>query len=102
MRRSRTDNAQEEDPPLLLLHGEKDTVVPWQQSLLLFDAVRRASGRADLVVLPNGEHGQAAEFLTEPTVNAGARVQSTTEGEQPRGVTLTPDYFIAFFDRYLR
>ncbi len=90
------------DPPLLLLHGQEDSVVPWQQSVLLFDAVQRASGRADLIVLPHGQHGQSEQFLTDPAVNAGAQLQSTTGGKQPRDVQLTQDYFIAFFDRYLR
>jgi acetyl esterase/lipase len=92
-----------DDPPLLLLHGQQDAGVPWQQSLVLFQAVQKASGRAQLVLLPHGEHGQANEFLTDPTINAGAQLQSTTEGQQqPRDVQLTPDFFIGFFDRYLR
>jgi acetyl esterase/lipase len=92
-----------DDPPLLLLHGQRDTAVPWQQSLVLFQAVQQASGRAQLVLLPHGEHGQANEFLTDPSVNAGAQLLSTAEGrQQPRDVHLTPDFFIGFFDRYLR
>jgi acetyl esterase/lipase len=90
-----------EDPPLLLLHGQQDVAIPWQQSLLLLQAVQRASGQADLVLLPRGEHGQAYEFLVDPAVNAGAQVQSTAEGQQPHDVHLTPDYLVAFFDRYL-
>lgn len=92
-----------DDPPLLLLHGQQDAGVPWQQSLVLFQAVQNVSGRAELVVLPHGEHGQAREYLTDPTVNAGAQLQSTAEGQQqPRDVRLTPDFFIGFFDNYLR
>jgi acetyl esterase/lipase len=93
-----------DDAPLLLLHGQQDALVPWQQSLLLFQAVQRAAGRADLVLLPRGGHNQAFEFLADPALNADARVRSTAAGQEqpPRGVHLTSDYLVAFFDRYLR
>jgi acetyl esterase/lipase len=92
------------DPPLLLLHGQRDVVVPWQQSLLLFEAVHRAAGRATLVLLPRGQHGQALDLLTDPDVTSGATVQQTAGGRQrpPTALRLGPDVLLRFLDENLR
>lgn len=91
------------DPPLLLLHGQQDALVPWQDSLLLFQAVQHAGGRAQLVLLPQGQHGQAMQFLNDSGVNAGAEVQATDGGHETPAhpIALTPQYLVGFFDRYL-
>jgi acetyl esterase/lipase len=91
------------DPPLLILHGQQDRLVPWQQSPLLYRAVHAKCGDAALVLLPNGQHGQWNEFLTDPTVNAGAQVQHTRDCRQahPHPVQLSWNYVIRFFDRNL-
>lgn len=91
-------------PPMLLLHGQQDVIVPWQQSLLLYQAVQQADGNATLVLVPQGQHGQASAFLTDPSLNAGAPAQSTDNGaQQPTApVQLSPAYLIDFFDRHLR
>jgi acetyl esterase/lipase len=92
------------DPPLLIFHGQQDLLVPWQQSVLLYDAVRAACGRATLVLLPQGQHGQWNEFLSDPTVMAGAQVRHTGNCRQsgPRPVNLSWNYLIGFFDQNLR
>lgn len=91
------------DPPLLLVHGQQDTLIPWQDSLLLFQAIQRARGRAQLVLLPQGQHGQALEFLTDSGVNSGANAVSTDRGHETAAhpVALTGQYLVGFFDRYL-
>ncbi|MGZ4570338.1 MAG: prolyl oligopeptidase family serine peptidase [Blastococcus sp.] len=93
-----------DDPPMLLVHGQQDVAVPWQQSLLLYQAVQRASGDATLVLVPHGQHGQAFAFLTDPAVNADALAQTTDNGtQQPAApVQLSVAYLLSFFDRYLR
>jgi dipeptidyl aminopeptidase/acylaminoacyl peptidase len=58
------------DPPLLIVHGQQDLLVPWQQSVLLYRAVQRACGNASLVLIPRGEHGQWNEFFSDPAVSA--------------------------------
>jgi acetyl esterase/lipase len=92
------------DPPLLILHGQQDLLVPWQQSVLLYQAVRAACGAATLVLLPRGQHGQFKEFLTDPAVNADARAQKTRNCHQSNShpVRLSWTYVIGFFDRNLR
>jgi dipeptidyl aminopeptidase/acylaminoacyl peptidase len=44
------------DAPILLLHGNDDTVVPIDQSRAMDRALREAGKPVDLVVLPNADH----------------------------------------------
>lgn len=44
-------------PPFLILHGQSDPLVPWQQSWLLFEALANAGHEATLVLLEKLEHG---------------------------------------------
>jgi hypothetical protein len=78
--------------------------VPWQQRLLLYQAVRANCGEATLVLLPQGQHGQWNEFLTDRSVNAGAQVRRTDNGRetQPHPVRLSWNYLIRFFDQNMR
>ncbi|HEV7923824.1 MAG TPA: alpha/beta hydrolase [Verrucomicrobiae bacterium] len=49
-----------DDPPFLIMHGDKDPVVPLEQSQLLAAALQKASVPVTLRVVPGGEHGGAA------------------------------------------
>ena len=42
--------------PVLLIHGRDDTVVPFEQSTLMFDALRKSNKKVDLVSLKNEDH----------------------------------------------
>ncbi len=44
-------------PPFLIFHGEKDNLVPVEQSRILDRALRKADIESTLVTVPNGEHG---------------------------------------------
>jgi acetyl esterase/lipase len=44
------------DPPVLILHGEKDGLVPVSQSRLLHDALKTAGVESELVVVPGAGH----------------------------------------------
>jgi acetyl esterase/lipase len=46
-----------DDPPTLLLHGDKDRLVPLRQSEVLLDALKKAGVEAKLVVKEGGDHG---------------------------------------------
>jgi acetyl esterase/lipase len=48
------------DPPVLLMHGDKDDLVPIQQSELFYDALTRAGVKARLVRVKNAGHGYQA------------------------------------------
>jgi len=46
-----------DDPPFLLLHGLSDCLVPWQQSQILHDALKRAGVPSKLILVPFAGHG---------------------------------------------
>jgi dipeptidyl aminopeptidase/acylaminoacyl peptidase len=48
-----------DDPPFLILHGEKDALVPLSQSQELYDRLTAAGVPAKLVVVKNAGHGFA-------------------------------------------
>jgi acetyl esterase/lipase len=56
-------------PPTLLLHGDEDTDVPYQQSVLMADALADARVPHRLLTIPAGEHGFDARE-DDPTVAA--------------------------------
>ncbi|MDQ3705434.1 MAG: alpha/beta hydrolase [Chloroflexota bacterium] len=43
--------------PFLILHGDKDSLVPLSQSQALYDRLIAGGSQAELVVVKNGEHG---------------------------------------------
>ncbi|MCB1228295.1 MAG: alpha/beta hydrolase, partial [Verrucomicrobiales bacterium] len=52
------------DAPFLIMHGEKDPMVPLEQSEKLDAALRGAGVESELVIIPEGGHGGAA-FQTD-------------------------------------
>ncbi|MHC4701643.1 MAG: alpha/beta hydrolase fold domain-containing protein, partial [Planctomycetota bacterium] len=46
-----------DDPPFLMMHGDKDMLVPLHQSELLLDALKKAGVDASLYVVKGGGHG---------------------------------------------
>lgn len=46
-----------DDPPFLILHGNRDNLVPWQQSELLRDALQRANVPVTFRVIQGAGHG---------------------------------------------
>jgi acetyl esterase len=48
-----------EMPPYLLIHGTVDLHVPFEQSVMMFEAIHRAGGRCDLSAVDGGGHGMA-------------------------------------------
>ena len=53
-----------DDPPFLIMHGQRDCLVPWQQSQLLYDSLHTAGVRVALYLLPTAEH--ADDQFNEP------------------------------------
>lgn len=50
-------NVNGEYPPTLLLHGDKDTDVPYQQSVLMAQKLSAAGVKHELITIPEGPHG---------------------------------------------
>jgi acetyl esterase/lipase len=50
------------NPPTLIIHGDRDELVPYSQSTRLADAMKTAGADVELVILPNAGHGGPAFF----------------------------------------
>ena len=55
-------------PPFLLIHGDRDEVVPLEQSQGMYDRLVQANVPAQLVVVQNAAHSFTAPEGTTPTV----------------------------------
>jgi dipeptidyl aminopeptidase/acylaminoacyl peptidase len=49
-------HAAEADAPILLIHGKEDTVVPYEQSVLMESALKGAGKSVEFVTLPGEDH----------------------------------------------
>jgi acetyl esterase/lipase len=49
-----------EAPPFLILHGNKDDLVPLSQGELLHDSLQKAGAGADLIIIEGAGHGDTA------------------------------------------
>ncbi len=50
-------NVTKDYPPTLLIHGTKDTDVPYEQSVMMADELKKHGVEHELVSIPGGEHG---------------------------------------------
>jgi acetyl esterase/lipase len=66
------------DPPLMVLHGRADALVPHQQGERLFKALAHHCNTAVFYSLPTAGHGPSWEFLTDAETRAGATMESAT------------------------
>ncbi|MFT3890495.1 MAG: alpha/beta hydrolase [Anaerolineales bacterium] len=57
-----------DDPPFLLIHGDRDELVPYEQSQLMYDRLIQANVPAQLVIVKNASHSFVVpEEDTSPT-----------------------------------
>jgi dipeptidyl aminopeptidase/acylaminoacyl peptidase len=57
-------------PPVLTIHGTRDTIVPYEQAEKITSALRRVGGEAQLITLEGSGHGDVwgpKEFLRHHT-----------------------------------
>jgi acetyl esterase/lipase len=72
----------DDDPPVMLIHGDQDTVVPFSQSEVFKAALEQENVDVELIRMPGGGHGPS--IISRPD---------------------SPDYFgplVDWFDRYLK
>ena len=55
-------------PPFLIIHGSKDRLVPFGQSVMLFEALKNAGKTAEFYQLKGADHGGSA-FWTESVLD---------------------------------
>jgi acetyl esterase/lipase len=53
-----------DDPPTLLIHGDKDTLVPISNSQIIYDAFQKNRVRSDFVTMEGADHGFQKEAAT--------------------------------------
>jgi acetyl esterase/lipase len=63
-----------DDPPFLIMHGDKDMIVPLNQSQLLLDALKKAGVQASLHIVKGGGHGFAGKEIDDLTIGFFDRV----------------------------
>lgn len=63
-------------PPTLLVHGDRDTDVPYEQSVLMASALRAASVPHELITISNGEHGFDSDMDRPEVAEAFGRVRT--------------------------
>lgn len=88
------------DPPLMILHGQSDPLVPHNQGQLLYQALNKACRDAVFISLPPAGHGPAPRFLSDDALRAGATRRSTSAAgcavENPKPYTPTWDTVVEF------
>ena len=70
---SPVDHVDSGDPPMLLIHGTSDRIIPYQQSERMAEALRRAGVSERLVLIPGAGHsfiGPTAAATREATYRA--------------------------------
>lgn len=70
-----------QDPPIMVLHGESDPLVPHAQGELFYQALNKACHDAVFYSLPLAGHGPAPAFLTDNAIREGATIRSTAATE---------------------
>jgi acetyl esterase/lipase len=94
-------------PPFLILHGLHDPLMPWQQSLFLFEALRDAESDATLLVMERLGHGffnnSKLDFVDpgEITVYQSSSATRSAFGEHVEKVPFGFDLAEAFFRSHL-
>jgi len=94
------------DPPIMILHGDSDQLVPHNQGEQLYMALNKSCKEAIFISLPKAPHGNWNGFLT----NDGLREASTMRSTSAEGCTVvnptpfTPSWktVIDFLDRHLK
>jgi len=65
------------DPPLMILHGGSDPLVPHNQGEQLYMALNKACLESVFISLPKAGHGPWNDFLTNDAVREAATMRST-------------------------
>jgi acetyl esterase/lipase len=88
----------------LIIHGQHDVFVPFQQSEILYEAFVASGAAVTLILLPQGEHGQWEAFFSDPAVGNDASLRSSQDGQRhpAQRAELSWDTLVGFFTRHLR
>jgi len=94
------------DPPILILHGNSDQLVPHNQGEQLYMALNKACNEAIFISLPKAPHGPWTGFLTNDALREAATMRSTSAAGctvvNPTSYTPTWKTVIEFLDKYMK
>jgi acetyl esterase/lipase len=94
------------DPPIMILHGNSDQLVPHNQGEQLYMALNKACRDAVFISLPKAPHGNWNGFLTDAALREAATVRSTSAAGcavvNPTPVVPTWKTVIDFLDKYMK
>jgi acetyl esterase/lipase len=94
------------DPPIMILHGDSDPLVPHNQGEQLYMALNKACKDAVFISLPKAGHGSVNGFLTSDAIREAATMRSTSAAGcaivNPAPYTPSWKTVIEFLDKYLK
>jgi acetyl esterase/lipase len=94
------------DPPIMILHGDSDPLVPHNQGERLYMALNKACRDAVFISLPRAPHGNWASFLTDDALREAATMRSTSSAgctvTNPTPYTPTWKTVVDFLDESLK
>jgi acetyl esterase/lipase len=94
------------DPPIMILHGGSDPLVPHAQGELLYQALNKACRDVVFISLPQAGHGPSPLFFSDERMRAGATIRSTVAYgcavKPPELYTPTIATLVDFLDRHLK
>lgn len=90
----------EQDPPIMIFHGQSDPIVPHAQGELLYSTLSAACHDAIFISLPTAGHGHASSFLTDDSIREGTTRRLTSNDDcsvvEPENYTPDEDTIIDF------
>ncbi len=96
----------EKTPPIMILHGDSDALVPHNQGESLYMALNKACRDAVFISLPKAGHGNWNGFLTNDEMREAATVRSTSSAgcavTNPAPFMPTWKTVITFLDGYMK
>jgi acetyl esterase/lipase len=93
------------DPPIMILHGDSDQLVPHNQGEQLYMAMNKACKAAIFISLPKAPHGNWNGFLTNDALREAATMRSTAADcsvVNPTPYTPTWKTVTNFLDKYMK
>ena len=82
--------ASDDDPPVIIFHGDKDPVVNFGQSQELYDSLKKHNVVVELDTVPNGEHGGNVMYASANLDKAVAFLNTAREAKAA-AVVVPPD-----------
>ncbi len=87
------------EPPMLLLHGQSDPLVPWQQSQLLYNALNAKCDTAQLFEVPGAGHSDSDVLSSS---HYGQQTVSVTHSCQQSTTTGSPNPSWSYIETWLQ